>query len=107
MARSNHSSIAPTSKYDLVVGMLANTQGVTLGVALHMIEQAFGTTLELSQGEDPSAPAPKKRKIRSLAKLLGGSGADATDSESEDGNLRSRKGTGYSGSAREDVSECS
>ncbi|BEJ13516.1 hypothetical protein CspHIS471_0306900 [Cutaneotrichosporon sp. HIS471] len=82
----------------------SNIQGVTLGVALHMIEEAFGTTLDLSQVEI-SSPAPKKRKIKSLAKMIIGAGPDS-DSSSGDDPVRHvmKKGTGYSGSIYEDTS---
>jgi hypothetical protein len=70
-----------------------------------MIEQAFGTTLDMSQVESAS-PAPKKRKVKSLAKMVIG-GAEDTDYSSDEGGMRPvkvKRGTGYSGSAREDVS---
>ncbi|KLT45850.1 hypothetical protein CC85DRAFT_86895 [Cutaneotrichosporon oleaginosum] len=82
----------------------SNIQGVTLGVALHMIEQAFGTTLEATQ-VGAASPAPKKRKVVSLAELLIGEGAESSSSGDE-GDFRAakKKGTGYSGSACEDTS---
>ncbi|GMK56583.1 hypothetical protein CspeluHIS016_0304230 [Cutaneotrichosporon spelunceum] len=78
----------------------SNIQGVTLGVALHMVEDAFGTTLDTSQVEAAS-PVAKKRKIKPLSRMMMGVGF-GVDSSADDNAVK--KGTGYSGSAMEDTS---
>lgn len=87
-------------------------QGAILGVALHMIEQEFGSQLRI---ETPAGvPPAKKRKTSALGKLLNSMQGGDDDSSDSDGGYgfggfggrgqAAPKGTGYSGAAHEDVS---
>lgn len=89
-------------------------QGAILGVALHMIEQEFGSQLRIDK--PVSVPPTKKRKTSALTKLLNsmqGGEDDDSDSDGDYGIARfggsrgqaAPRGTGYSGGSREDVSQ--
>lgn len=95
------------------------TQGVIIGVGLHMIEEGFSALPAPPTPEKDEAHPPKKRKVKKLMSkfVLGGnddelSDSDASESDSPSffgggGTGRGRfsaKGTGYSGTQNEDVS---
>lgn len=106
---------SPDGKESKALFHCPTIQGAILGVALHMIEQEFGSQLRIAK--PTGVPPAKKRKTSALGKLLNTMQGGDDDSSDSDGGYgfggfggrgqAAPKGTGYSGAAHEDVSTAS